>query len=226
MPGCSALHHTSLHPVDKTAPRSSPTVRSADTCKPSTNPGRGSDTSQPSTHAQKLQPSNNLQNSRRSQQPNRTKSPHFNATAMNNDNSKLPTDLLSVLQVIPVSIMNGKRIVDTYALIDPGSTGTYIVETIAKSIDLKTDRKFNMNVQFLSASKSLPVSRTNFTIAPNADNERHFWFRMHSVPTKSVSPQLTSTNLTPFANPHLTCDTSSSRISITDTLEFYSELPV
>ena len=174
MPGCSALHHTSLHPVDKTAPRSSPTVRSADTCKPSSNPGRSSDTSQPSTHAQKLQPSNNLQTSRRSQQPNRTKSPHFNATAMNTDNSKLPTDLLSVLQVIPVSIMNGKRIVDTYALIDPGSTGTYIVETIAKSIDLKTDRKFNMNVQFLSASKSLPVSRTNFTIAPYADNEKTF----------------------------------------------------
>ena len=64
---------------------------------------------------------------------------------MNNDNSKLPTDLLSVLQVIPVSIMNGKRIVDTYALVDPGSTGTYIVETIAKSIDLNPDRKFNMN---------------------------------------------------------------------------------
>ena len=174
MPGCSALHHTSLHPVDKTAPRSSPTVRSADTCKLSSNPGRSSDTSQPSTHAQKLQPSKHLQNSRCSQQPNRTKSPHFNTTAMNNDNSKLPTDLLSVLQAIPVSIMNGKQIVDTYALIDPGSTGTYIVETIAKSIDLKTDRKFNMNVQFLSASKSLPVSLTNFTIAPYADNEKPF----------------------------------------------------
>ena len=31
-----------------------------------------------------------------------------------------------------------------------------------------------MNVQFLSASKSLPVSRTNFTIAPYADNEKTF----------------------------------------------------
>ena len=172
VPGCSAMHHTSLHPVDKTAPRSSPTVHSADTSKPPSN--RNSDTSQLSTHTPKLQPSNNLQNSRRSQQSNPTKSPHFNATAMNDDNSKLPTDLLSVLQVIPVSIMNGKQIVDTYALIDPGSTGTYIVENIAKSIDLKTDRKFNMNVQFLSASKSLPVSLTNFTIAPYADNEKTF----------------------------------------------------
>ena len=70
---------------------------------------------------------------------------------MNNDNSKLPIDLLSVLQIIPVSIMNGKRIVDSYVLIDPGSTGANIVENIAKSIDLKTDRKFNMNVQFLCA---------------------------------------------------------------------------
>ena len=172
VPGCSAMHHTSLHPVDKTAPRSSPTVRSADTSIPSSN--RNSDTSRLSTHTQKHQPSRNLPNSRRSQQLNRTKSPHFNATAMNNDKSKLPTNLLSVLQIIPVLIINGKRIVDTYALIDPGSTGTYIVETIAKSIDLKTDRKFNMNVQFLSASKSLPVSRTNFTIAPYADNEKTF----------------------------------------------------
>ena len=98
VPGCSALHHSSLHPVDKTAPRSSPTVRSANTCKRTSNAGRrSSESSQPGTHAQKLHPSNDQQNSRRSQQPNRTKSPNFNATALNNDNSKLPTNLLSLL---------------------------------------------------------------------------------------------------------------------------------
>ena len=222
--GCSAMHHTSLHPVDKTAPHSSPTFRSTDTNKPSSN--RNSDTSQLSTHTQKLQSLKNLPNSRRSQQLNRTKSPHFNATAMNNENSKLPNDLLSVLQVIPVSIMNGKRIVDTYALIDPGSTGTYIVETIAKSIDLKTDRKFNMNVQFLSASKSLPVSRTNFTIAPYADNEKTFLVQ-NAFCTDHISlPPADVDELNTICNPHLTCDTTSSRISITDTLEFFTGLPV
>ena len=32
-----------------------------------------------------------------------------------------------------------------------------------------------MNVQFLSASKTLPVSRAIFTIAPYADNEKKIW---------------------------------------------------
>ena len=52
------------------------------------------------------------------------------------------------------------------------------------------------------------------------------WFRMHSVLTISIFPHLTLTNVTQFANPHLTCVTSSSRISILETSEFFSELPV
>ena len=122
MPGCNALHHTSLHPVDRPAPRSPPTVRSADTIKPSSNTGRICDTSQPSTHTQNFHPSNDLPKSRRPQQPNCMKSPHFNATALNNDKCNLPIDRLSDLQVIAAPIMNGKWIVDTYDLIDAGGT--------------------------------------------------------------------------------------------------------
>ena len=58
------------------------------------------------------------------QQPDRTNSHHFNVTAMNQDMFKPPTDRLSVLQVILASIINGKRIVNTFALVDPGCTGT------------------------------------------------------------------------------------------------------
>ena len=88
--------------------------------------------------------------------------------------SKLPTDRLSLLPVIPVSIMNGEGVIDTYALIDPGCTLTGIIRHTAKSIHLKTDRKINMNVHFMKANKSLPVSRTNFTLAPYADNDTTF----------------------------------------------------
>ena len=122
--------------------------------------------------------------------------------------------------------MKGKRIVDTYALMDHGSMGTYIVENIATSIDLKTNRKFNMNVQFLSASKSPPVSLTKFPIVPYADNGETFSVQNTFCTDKINLPQLKLTNLTQSANPHLTCVTSSSRISIADTSEYSSELLV
>ena len=122
--------------------------------------------------------------------------------------------------------MKGNRIVDTDALIDPGSTGTYNVENIAKAIDEKTVLKFYLNVQFLSGSNSLTVFLTNFTNAPYADNVKTFSNQEAFCTVKIIFPQLTLTSLTQFANPHPTYVTSISLTSIPDTSEFFSELTV
>ena len=59
-------------------------------------------------------------------------------------------------------------------MIDPGSTGTYIVDHISSFLSLKTGKEYKLDVQFLSLSRSLSVSATSFDIAPYADNDNKF----------------------------------------------------
>ena len=73
----------------------------------------------------------------RSQNQKSSRQPQSNAAAID----KFPTDFFSVLQIIPVSIFNGDKTFNTYALIDPGSTGTYIVYHIASFLSLKTGKE-------------------------------------------------------------------------------------
>ena len=81
------------------------------------------------------------------------------------------------------------------------STGTYTVENIAKSEDLKTVRKFNMNFQFVSVSKSQPAFRTILTIALYAVNEKAISLQ-NAFRTDHINlSQLTLTNLTICQSP-------------------------
>ena len=82
--------------------------------------------------------------------------------------------LFSVLQFFPVPIINGDKMLDTYALVCRGSTGTYIVDHISSFLTLKTGREYKLDVQFLSLSRSLSVSATSFCIAPRADKDSKF----------------------------------------------------
>ena len=75
---------------------------------------------------------------------------------------------------MPVSVINGDKIHDTYALIDPGSTSTYVLDVIARYFNLKTGEPFDLDVQFMNLSRSFSVRPTSFTIAPYADNEKTF----------------------------------------------------
>ena len=76
-----------------------------------------------------------------------------------------------VLQIVPVSVINDGKIFDTYALIDSGSTGTYVLGHITKALNLKPSENFDSDVQFLSISRSIIVSFTPFLLAPYADYE-------------------------------------------------------
>ena len=106
---------------------------------------------------------------------------------MNRSFEKFPKDLFSVLQVVPVSVINDDKVFDTYAAIDPGRTGTYILDHITKTFNLKTSETFDLDVQFLSSS--LPVSSTHSLLAPYADHETTFPVRnVFSTPSINLPP--------------------------------------
>ena len=99
----------------------------------------------------------------------------FNATAsVDPENKQFPKTLFALLQVIPGSLLNGDKVFDTYALIDPGSTGTYVLDSISHSLDLETGHQFDLDVQFMNLSRSFSVRPTAFKIAPYTDNETQF----------------------------------------------------
>ena len=74
-------------------------------------------------------------------------------------------------QIVPVTVTNDHQDFDTYALIDPGSTGTYILDHITKILTLEAKENFDLDVHFLSISRSISVSSTHFLLAPHADHE-------------------------------------------------------
>ena len=169
---CSELHHTTLHEAFN----------------------------QPHTRSQPDQESNwNTSNATRGTEPNRqrpirspptdppTRPSQFNATALNRKTEKFPEDLFSVLQIVPVSVINDGKVFDTYALIDPGSTGTYILDHITKILNLKTSETFDLDVQFLSISRSISVSSTHFLLAPYADHEKTFPVPSNVFSTPSIN---------------------------------------
>ena len=118
-----------------------------------------------------------------------TRPSQFNATALNRKTEKFPKNLFSVLQIVHVSVINDGKVFDTYALIDPGSTGTYILDHITKTLNLKTSETFDLDVQFLSICRSISVSSTHFLLAPYADHEKTFPVRnVFSTPSINLPP--------------------------------------
>ena len=172
-PNCGASHHTSLH-----------TQLRKDL--------RNVNEKNLSTHKKSDSSKSDLQNNdhdavtltqfQRSQNQKSSRQPQFNVAAID----KFPGDLFSVLQIIPVSIINGDKTFDTYALIDPGSTGTYIVDHISSFLSLKTGKKYKLDVQFLSLARSLSVFATSFDIAPYADNDNKFHVQ-HAFSTPNIN---------------------------------------
>ena len=71
-------------------------------------------------------------------------------------------------------------------MIDPGSTGTYIVDHISSFLSLKTGKENKIDVQFMSLSRSLSVSATSFDVAPYADNDNKFHVQ-HAFSTPNIN---------------------------------------
>ena len=82
---------------------------------------------------------------------------------------EIPERLVFSFQIVLVSVINDVKVFDTYALIDPGSTGTYVLDQITKALNMETSGTFDLDVQFLSISRTISVSSTHFLLAPYAD---------------------------------------------------------
>ena len=181
-PNCGASHHTSLH----THLRKD--LRNVNEKNLSTYKKSVSSKSDLRSNDHDAGPSTQFQ---RSQNQKSSRQPQFIAAAID----KFRKDLFSVLQIIAVSIINGDKTFDTYALIHPGSTGTYIVDHISSFLSLKTGQKYKLDVQFLSLSRSLSVSATSFDIAPYADNDNKFHVQ-HAFSTPKINlPHADTTEL-------------------------------
>ena len=177
---CGASHHTSLH----TQLRKD--LRNVNESNPSTDKKSVSSKSNLQINDQDAGTSTQFQCSHNQNKPSRQ--PQFNATAI----EIFSKDFFSVFRIIPFSIINGNETFDTYALVDPGSTGTYIVDHISSFLSLKTCEEYKLNVQFPSLSRSLSVSATSFDIAPFADNDNKFYVQ-NAFSTTNINLPLADT---------------------------------
>ena len=170
-PNCGALHHTSLHNSDSENKR--PNVKKTFPNKPQPAPAS---TQAPENRPNATNASPAIQKSSHNNSRHHQFNPsQFNATAsVDPEKKQFPKTLFALLQVIPVSLLNGDKVFDTYALIDPGSTGTYVLDSISRFLDLETGQQFDLDVQFMNLSRSFSVRPTAFKIAPYADNETQF----------------------------------------------------
>ena len=157
-PNCGDLHHTSLQLSDSgnSRPNVKKTSRQTTSSDIHANCRKQPNTTNatPAIHLK-----SSLNNFR--QPPLNTSQLKTTAT-VDPENNQFPKKLLPLLQVIPVSLFNGDKDFDTYALIDPGSTGTYELNSISRSLNLETGHQFDLDVQFMNLSRSFSV-RTYFS---------------------------------------------------------------
>ena len=171
---CIALHHTTLHEdFNQPHARSQPDQESS---RDTSNAARGTEVNR--QRPIRLPPTDPP-----------TRPSQFNATALNRSFEKFPKDLFSDLQIVPVSVINDDKVFDTYALIDPGSTGMYILDHITKILHLRTSETFDLDVQFLSIYRSISVSSTHFLPTLYADHGTTFPVRnVFSTPSINLPP--------------------------------------
>ena len=86
------------------------------------------------------------------------------------------------------SLFCGDKVCHPYALIDPGSTGTYILDSISRSLDLETGHQIDLDVQCMKLSRSFSVRPTAFKVAPYADNETQFEIKNANTTTRLKIP--------------------------------------
>ena len=118
----------------------------------------------------KCSPSNSPKSSHNNSSQHQFNPSQFNDTARSVDpeNKEFPRTLFALLQIIPVSLFNGDKVFDTYALLDPGSTGTYVLDSISHPLDLETGHQLDLDVQYMNLSRSFSVRPTAFKMAPYA----------------------------------------------------------
>ena len=199
---CSGFHHTTLHDPAKQIKR--PTAAFSTEVVSGSNPTASSssnDSSQnPNTSSQQKSRTNKAPNSRYGQTFNNKS--HQNVQRRNlignainqslsiNQCSETPKNWYEQLQLIPVSFLKGDKAFDTYALIDPGSQFSFVLDAIAEFLELPCETQQSVPLQFLNTENSMSLSKIvePVTITPYKSTEISFELsRTFSTPSLNVA---------------------------------------
>ena len=195
---CSGFHHTTLQDPAKQIKR--PTAAFSIEVVSGSNPTASSssnDSSQnPNTSSQQKSRTNKAPNSHYSQTFNKqshqnVQRRNLNGNAINqsfstNQCSETPKNWYEQLQLIPVSFLKGDKAFDTYALIDPGSQFSSVLDAIAEFLELPRETQQSVPLQFLNTENSMSLSKIvePVTITPYKSTEISLkLFRTFSTPS-------------------------------------------
>ena len=65
------------------------------------------------------------------------------------------------LQLIPVSFLKGNKAFDTYALIDPGTQYSFVLDAISEHLELPCESQQSLPLQFLNTENNKTLSKIN-----------------------------------------------------------------
>ena len=107
-----------------------------------------------------------------------------------NQCSEAPKNWYEQLQLIPVSFLKGDKAFDTYALIDPGSQFSFVLNAIAEFRELPRGSQQSVPLQFLNTENSMSLSKNvePVTLTPYKSTEASFELpRTFSTPSLNVA---------------------------------------
>ena len=71
------------------------------------------------------------------------------------------------LQIIPISFLKGNKAFDTYALIDPGSQCSFVLDAISEYLELPSESQQSVPLQFLNTENNMTLSKINEQVTIN-----------------------------------------------------------
>ena len=109
-----------------------------------------------------------------------------------NRNTNPPPEWYEHLQIIRVSSVNGSKVFDTYALIDPGSQFTFLLDKVTSFLALSCEAQASTTtLQYLNTEHEMPLSKISETVTVTLFDKINQPFsiaRAYSTPCLNVSP--------------------------------------
>ena len=205
---CKGFHHTTLHDPSKQVKRptaafstSNPSQPTQNLASPQTQPSFQQQNENKSTDTVSIKKSQHTRcgqsfcGKQQSQQQN-TQSAHLNALNPTqnfsiNRNTIPPPEWYEQLQILPVSFVNGSKVFDTYALIDPGSQFTFLLDKATSFLELPCEAQASTTLQHLNTEHESPLSKIRKTVTItrfDKVNQQFSIARAYSTPCLNVSP--------------------------------------
>ena len=206
---CKGFHQTTLHDASKQVKRPTAAFSTSNPSQPTQN--LASPQTQPSVQQQNQNKSTDNVGSTKSQQTGYGQSlsgkrqsqlqniqrARLNASnptqnfSINRNTIPPPPEWYEQLQIIPVSFVNGSKVFDTYALIDPGSQFTFLLDKVTSFLELPCEAQASTTLQYLTTEHEMPLSKISETVTVTLYDKtnQHFSIaRTYSTPCLKISP--------------------------------------